>query len=574
MITRNEYIRLRLLELSKILRFQTFELFFPNPVHNTIEREFFILKPRKDFQGHIHWNSKYNVLESETKVVGRNHIINTYPVTDFSLTQEALSSMEMIIVNNFNEVDVSEYSYSHKAAYEDEYKDYLISNGNKPVLKSNIIIPIVERKSHGILSVMNKYKQGGNELIFDEITDDDIALTMQFAAEMSRDLTYKFGFRKTIIPSIELSSKEKDLYNTIRNDNDVIGESVGFLNILKRIAKVCFTNDPVLLLGATGVGKTYFAKLIYKYWQIKPETKHKVKWDTGRLDVKVQKARYGGNESVRYKFRNINIAAIPETLFESEVFGSVKGAATDIKGRFGVLVEEDGNPLTVLLDEIGDLSRPNQAKLLKCIEEQEISLVGSNIHVPLKNVRIIAATNRSDILHDTSEKSLRSDLAYRFKDVIFIPPLLQRIEDIVPLIKYMVNKFRRNVTFDATSQRILLNYSYPGNIRELESIILYTTSRLKTSERIIRYFHLPRNLLTAAEHDGICIDEQETTEELPDTEIFYQDGNKLLQELKSEYEIRRKNVIDHFYQTLNKNIAQTAKKTGLSEAHVRRILRS
>lgn len=572
MITRNEYLRYRLLELTRQLKFQTFELFFPNPMYNTIEREFFIIKPRESFKGNTHWNNMYSVLESETKVVGKNHIINTYPGSGASLTQEALSAMEMIIVNNFNEVDVSEYSYSHKTAYENEYRDLLIRNGGKPVLLSNIIVPIVDRKSHGILSVMNKYADTDNgELEFDEINDDDISLLMQFAAELSRDLTYKFGFRKTIIPSIELSSKERQLYDKICNDNDVIGESVGFQNIIKRIAKVCFSNDPVLLLGSTGVGKTYIAKLIYKYWQIQPEVKNRVKWDTGRLDVKVHRTKYGGNETVNYRFRNINIAAIPETLFESEIFGSVKGAATDIKGRFGVLVEEDGNPLMVLLDEIGDLSMMNQAKLLKCIEEQELSMVGSNIRIPLKSLKIIAATNRSDILQESSDKTLRSDLAYRFKDVIYIPPLEQRVEDIEPLIRYLLKKTKREIRFDKTSINIMLNYSYPGNIRELESIISYTISRLKPNEKIIRYFHLPRNLLATAEYEGI-IAKEELSGFKPDYEMNMRDGETVLQDLKKEYERTRKNIIEQFYHSLSENIAQTAKKTGLSEAHIRRII--
>ena len=313
MITRKEYISYRLLELSKKLRFQTFELFFPNPFNDLIEREFFIIKPVKDFEGHINWNSAYKVLELETKVMGRNRIINTYPVTDFSLTKEALFSM----VDDFNEVDVLEYSYSHKEAYEDEYKKYLISDGGKPRLKNNIIIPLVERKSHGIFTVMNKYKQGTDGLVFDDIIDEDLEIVMEFAADLSRNLTYKLGFRKTLIPSIGLNKDEEGLCKNIKKDAEVVGESVAFQNILKRIAKVCFSSEPILLLGATGVGKTYFAKLIYKYWECKPEYKYSINWEKGRVDIKVLKSKFGGNTRIQKRFRNINIAAIPDTLFEA-----------------------------------------------------------------------------------------------------------------------------------------------------------------------------------------------------------------------------------------------------------------
>ncbi|MFC1476949.1 sigma 54-interacting transcriptional regulator [candidate division KSB1 bacterium] len=572
MISRKEYIRQRLLELSRNLRFQTFELFFPNPVNNTIEREFFMIRPLRDFDGHVNWNSRFKVLELETKVVGRNRIINTYPAADFSLTKEALHSMEMIIVDDLNKVDISEYSYSHKTAYEDEYRNYLVSNGGSPRLVANVIIPIVERKSHGIFSVMNKYKEGDGELLFEKINDEDIAIIMQFAADLSRDLTYKFGFRKTLIPSIELSEDEEALLHRMNSDKTVIGTSVAFQNTLKRIAKVCFSDDPVLLLGDTGVGKTYFAKLIYKYWQCAPQHKYKVQWDTGRLDIKVLKVKLGGKERVHNQFRNINIAAIPDTLFESEIFGSVKGAATDIKGRFGILVEEHGNPLTVLFDEIGDLSSNNQAKLLKCIEEQEISLVGSNIPVPLDNVRIIAATNRCDILQQESETNLRPDLIYRFKDIIYIPPLNQRIDDIDPLIEYILKKQHRRFSIDVSALEILRNYSYPGNIRELESIVTYAVTRLKTTESVIQFYHLPRKVLESGEFEGLFVDDK-TLPDRPQPEMHF-DGEHILQDLKGDYESRRKAVIEHYYHTLNKNIAKTAKQTGLSEAHVRRILRS
>ncbi len=573
MITRNEYIRHRLLELSKLLKFQTFELFFPNPVNNTIEREFFLIRPRHDIEHHIHWNSMYRILEPGTKVLGKNQIINTYPGDDFSLTKEAFQAMEMIIVNDFNEVDVSEYSYSHKAAYEEEYGDSLISNGERPRLKSNIIVPIVERKSHGILTVMNKYKEDSGELLFDEITDEDVENLMNFAADLSRDLTFKFGFRKTLIPSIELDEKENELYETIKKDTDVIGNSVGFLNILKRIAQVCFTNDPVLLLGTTGVGKTYFAKLIFKYWQSEPSVKIKSKWDTGRLDVKLQKVKVGGKERVRKQFRNINIAAIPDTLFEAEIFGSVKGAATDIKGRFGILVEENGNPLIVLFDEIGDLSANNQAKLLKCIEEQEISLVGSNVMIPLDNARIIAATNRQELLYGDPENRLRQDLIYRFKNIMYIPPLTLRKEDIEPLVYYIVKKHHRNVSFDQTSLNILHSYDYPGNIRELESIISFTISRLKQNEKVVNYFHLPRKIIEGAEYEGICIEKKEVRMESYSPLKELSDGKTSLTDLKSEYEIKRKELVEFYYTSSDRNIAKTARITGLSEAHVRRLLR-
>ena len=251
----------------------------------------------------------------------------------------------------------------------------------------------------------------------------------------------------------------------------------------------------------------------------------------------------------------------------------MKGAATDIKGRLGVLVEENGNPLTILFDEIGDLSPMNQAKLLKCIEEREINLVGSNVQIPLDNVLIIAATNKSDILRQNGEKTLRDDLIYRFKDIIYIPPLNQRVYDINPLILYYLKKNNRNISFDKTTLEIMRNYSYPGNIRELESIISYSISRLKTGENTIYYYHLPRRVLEAAEYEGLFTGDDKSLFEYTSVDAS-QDGETFLADLKKEYELKRKNMIERYYVLTNKNVAQTAKKTGLSEAHVRRILKS
>jgi Nif-specific regulatory protein len=214
------------------------------------------------------------------------------------------------------------------------------------------------------------------------------------------------------------------------------------LEIIDRVAK---TDSSVLILGESGVGKELFAEQIHL-------------------------------RSPRNKkpFVKVNCAALPEGLLESELFGHVKGAFTNaIANRQGRFEMAGGG--TIFLDEIGDLPLALQAKLLRVIQEKTFEKVGSDTSVTV-DVRILAATNR-DIEKQVETGEFRSDLYYRLNVLpLYIPPLRQRPEDIPELADFFLKKYTRETKkqFDGFSKgamEIMLSYSWPGNIRELENCI-------------------------------------------------------------------------------------------------------
>jgi transcriptional regulator with PAS, ATPase and Fis domain len=192
----------------------------------------------------------------------------------------------------------------------------------------------------------------------------------------------------------------------------------------------------------------------------------------------------------------VNCAAIPKELFESELFGYVKGAFTGAsdKGKTGML--QLANEGTILLDEIGELPLPIQSKLLRAIQEQEIYKVGGEHPIKL-NVRIIASTNR-DLEKEVQNKRFREDLYFRLNVVpIKIPSLRERKKDIPEMVihfmKRLNDKYNKNVIISKKAQDILLEYNWPGNVRELENIMEYMF--IMNSKEEIGFEQLPDRIL-------------------------------------------------------------------------------
>jgi DNA-binding NtrC family response regulator len=214
------------------------------------------------------------------------------------------------------------------------------------------------------------------------------------------------------------------------------------LNLVKRVAPSVAT---VLILGESGTGKELVARAIH--------------YSSPRADQPLVK---------------VNCAALPENLLESELFGHEKGAFTGAVGRrIGRFEQADQG--TIFLDEIGDLSPLLQSKLLRVLQEKEFERVGSSQTLKV-DVRVIAATNHN--LEEAIQKgTFREDLYYRLNVVtISLPPLRERKEDIPPLIEHFLKKYSREnqkpvVSLSKEAKDLLMNYPYPGNIRELENII-------------------------------------------------------------------------------------------------------
>lgn len=237
-------------------------------------------------------------------------------------------------------------------------------------------------------------------------------------------------------------------------------------NIIHRLAKV---ETPVLIRGASGTGKELVAKAIH--------------FNSARKDE---------------KFVAINCSAIPENLFESELFGHEKGSFTGADQRkIGKFQFAEGG--TLFLDEVGDMPQLMQVKILRVLQEKVFTPVGSNREIPT-NVRIIAATNRP--LEEMIQKgSFREDLFYRLNVVpIFLPSLDARKDDIERLVNIFIKKFneahkKRMTGISVDALNILKKYSWPGNIRELENVIEHAF--VLESSNIVTLASLPESVLAA-----------------------------------------------------------------------------
>lgn len=221
---------------------------------------------------------------------------------------------------------------------------------------------------------------------------------------------------------------------------------VGQCSTMQAVIKIAdnIAKRPIntMLLGETGTGKEVFAKYIH--------------FNSPRCEG---------------PFVPVNCTAIPEALFESEMFGIEKGVATGVNHRKGLFEEANGG--TLFLDELADMSLPNQAKLLRALEEQEIYRVGSSKPIPI-NVKVISATN-VNIAKAMQEGKFRQDLYYRLAVAeIRIPPLHERGEDIILLAQKFLDRYckqavRPNLYLSEAVKEAFLKYSWPGNVRELNN---------------------------------------------------------------------------------------------------------
>ena len=261
-------------------------------------------------------------------------------------------------------------------------------------------------------------------------------------------------------------SELMELRNRLVLSNELIANSVSMKNILKKILKAAPTDANVLIHGESGVGKEVIAALIHKT-----------------------------SDRSGHPFVQINCGAIPENLLESELFGYERGAFTGASssGKPGIL--ETARNGTVLLDEIGDIPLNIQVKLLKALQDRHFYRLGGVKAVSF-NARIICATNK-DLKKMVSIGSFREDLFFRIYVIpIYIPPLRERREDILPLAQMFLQKFNKKYcdsgyvkTFTSELCSILYKYDWPGNVRELENLIEQMV--IMSDGPLIKINHLP-----------------------------------------------------------------------------------
>ncbi|MCF7826753.1 MAG: sigma-54 dependent transcriptional regulator [Candidatus Marinimicrobia bacterium] len=280
-------------------------------------------------------------------------------------------------------------------------------------------------------TAINAMRLGAIDYILKPIDFDELILRIK-NIDLHKELLREVRFLRQ-----EISAKY--------NYEHIIGESTAMKRMYRLIDKVAPSTSTVLVAGRSGTGKELVARAIH--------------------------AR---SERAHRPFVAINCGAIPETLFESELFGYKKGAFTGAsRDKDGVFKAASGG--TLFLDEVGEIPLQVQVKLLRVIEMREIKPLGSNTIIPV-NVRIIAATNR-DLAKEVENGNFREDLYYRLNIIeIYLPALSERKDDIPLLVTHFVNKYndelkRRIIGVDNDAMKSLVNYNWKGEVRELENII-------------------------------------------------------------------------------------------------------
>jgi len=241
-------------------------------------------------------------------------------------------------------------------------------------------------------------------------------------------------------------AREKTIFKTKDfHYGKIVARSPAMLRILETLPKVASTKANVLIIGESGVGKEIIAHAIHS------------------LSPRSDKP-----------FVTVNCAGIPETLLESELFGYKKGAFTGATtDRMGLF--QSAHKGTLFLDEIGDLSLPLQIRLLRVVEEKRFKPLGSNKEIEV-DIRLISATNQ-DLEQKVTAGQFREDLYYRLNVIpIRIPPLRERKEDIPVLVDYFLKKYSKELgketpKISSSALSFLMEYGFPGNVRELEHII-------------------------------------------------------------------------------------------------------
>ena len=359
--------------------------------------------------------------------------------------EESMRHMLSIILKKegYEVVSAESGQQALKVLGKDDF-NFILCDIRMPDMDGLEFLKVVRSQESGVRSVvimMSAYgtidtavecmRLGAYDYISKPFKADEIIITLKKAEERER-----------------LKSENIRLKKAFQEDFDfrnIIASSPQMLDIFNLIEKVAGYNTTVLITGESGTGKELIAKAIH----------------------------YNGSRKDK-PFIAINCGAIPETLLESELFGHVKGAFTDaVRSKSGLFEEADGG--TIFLDEIGELPKELQVKLLRVLQEGELRKVGDSKSRKI-DVRVIAATAR-DLSVEIKKGNFREDLFYRLNVVpVTIPPLRERQGDIPLLVNHFTviyaKKFGRPIRgVNDEAMKYLISYPWPGNVRELENVI-------------------------------------------------------------------------------------------------------
>ncbi len=382
-----------------------------------------------------------------------------------------LSALEILLMKNYKVTCLSNPNLITSVFNENHFQLVLldmnfkagINTGNEGLYWLNYIkenhpeTSVVMITAYGDVELaVNALKKGATDFILKPWDNAKLLATIESAMQLS--------ISKQEVSTLKLKEKElKKAFN--KEEKLIIGNSPQIMSVLNMVRKVAKTDTNVLITGENGTGKELIAREIH------------------RLSKRHQEMMV-----------SVDMGAITETLFESELFGHAKGAFTDAKeervGKFEV-----ANNGTLFLDEIGNLSFPLQAKLLVALQSREITRIGSNKPISI-NIRLVSATNRN-LEQMVADSLFREDLLYRINTIhIEIPPLRDRGEDILTLADFFLKKYafkydKPSLKINHQAQEKLLGYHWPGNIRELEhsiekAVILSDNHVLKPDDFFLR----------------------------------------------------------------------------------------
>jgi len=333
------------------------------------------------------------------------------------------------------------------------------------------------------------------------------------------------NLRENIELKQEIESLQKEVEKKYNFQKIIIGNSPAIKKVFTMMEKAANSNITVSITGETGTGKELVSKSIHF-----------------------------NSERKKFPFVPINVAAIPGELLESELFGHEKGAFTGaVNRRMGKF--EEANKGTLFLDEIGEMDINMQAKLLRALQEREITRVGSNEIIKI-NARIIVATHRN-LLEEVKRGKFREDLYYRLLGLpVHLPPLRERDNDIILIARNFIELYcnenqvhKKNLSVEAKKK--LMQYNYPGNIRELKSVI--DLACVLCDDEEITEEHLQLNTYSNANTAG--------------TFNIMQNGNLTLK----DYNIR---LIQHLLDNNDYDVVEVAKKLDIGKSTIYRMIKN
>ncbi|MGD0922172.1 MAG: sigma-54 dependent transcriptional regulator [Terriglobia bacterium] len=377
---------------------------------------------------------------------------------------------------------------------------------------------VIMISGHGTIeTAVRATKLGAFDFIEKPLSVDKTLLTLKHALEQ-----------------LQLATQNRQLREELRGQYRIIGDSVPMKALRQQMALAAPTSGRVLIYGESGTGKELVAHALHLM-----------------------------GPRAELPFVEVNCAAIPEELIESELFGHVKGSFTgaleDKVGKF-----EQAHSGTLFLDEVGDMSLRTQSKVLRVIEEQRFTPVGSGNNLTV-DVRVIAATNKH-LEEEIQKGNFREDLFYRLNVIPFYAPALrEHAEDIPALATYFLEEFaraygRRPKRFSESAMEVLLQYRWPGNVRELKNLVERMVIMV-SGDRVERR-HLPPTL----HHDHARSHPAHPTGKGSVT-----GGYASLQEARAAYE---RDYILRKLEENQGNVTRTAEVLGLERSHLYRKMKS